>query len=553
MLNDHLADISAEQMETALHIIELHERYTREFDLFNLPQLKEMAEEELRLAQQIGWRCGMIHAHFEVAKCLSGTADLNGAITHLASALALTEARDGTPIVAAITSNLARYHFDLGNLTTAAGYTLQALSLLSEETDPMGFIRLHGRLSNTYHALGEYDKAIDYATRTRDLARNHGFVHFEANALLVLSMSCIANRDHNQALSFIDESLALYEQYGFDATACPALLTIAAILADTGEIQRATQCVEKGIEIARQMANSSYEASGIHTLGVIREHQGDLDQACSHYETAYKVFLSIGSREKAAIVLNTLGTAERERGRTMEAINRHRQALEMAKQINARLPLSTAHLRLYECLKEAGDIPIALEHIEQHYKLRDEIFTEESDKRLNEVKVRYELDKAQSRAEIEHLRAEQLQYQLDAKQHELTATAMSLARQSELLGRFRNDLRQIMRDSSEPLHIVRKFREKLQELPCEAIDWTRFEAEFQGTYPEFRAKLMQNYPMLTKMEVRICSLVKVRLTTMDISQLLCLSERTVENHRMNIRKKMELGKGEDLYELLAGI
>jgi DNA-binding CsgD family transcriptional regulator len=130
---------------------------------------------------------------------------------------------------------------------------------------------------------------------------------------------------------------------------------------------------------------------------------------------------------------------------------------------------------------------------------------------------------------------------------------MSLARQSELLGRFRNDLRQIMHDSSEPLQIVRKFREKLKELPCDSIDWTKFEAEFQRTYPEFRAKLMEKYPSLTKMEVRICSLVKVRLTALDISQLLCLSERTVENHRMNIRRKMELGKGEDLYELLAGI
>jgi DNA-binding CsgD family transcriptional regulator len=65
--------------------------------------------------------------------------------------------------------------------------------------------------------------------------------------------------------------------------------------------------------------------------------------------------------------------------------------------------------------------------------------------------------------------------------------------------------------------------------------------------------LEEKYPMLTKMEVRICSLVKVRLTTLDISQLLCLSERTVENHRMNIRKKIGLGQRKDLYELLAEI
>jgi hypothetical protein len=63
----------------------------------------------------------------------------------------------------------------------------------------------------------------------------------------------------------------------------------------------------------------------------------------------------------------------------------------------------------------------------------------------------------------------------------------------------------------------------VQELSSESIDWTKFEAEFQGTYPGFRTKLMY------------------------------LSERSVERHRYSIRKKLGLNGGEDLHTLLAAI
>jgi DNA-binding CsgD family transcriptional regulator len=195
----------------------------------------------------------------------------------------------------------------------------------------------------------------------------------------------------------------------------------------------------------------------------------------------------------------------------------------------------------------------ALEHFEKHQELRARIFTEESNKQLNELRVLRDLEKAESRAEIERLKAERLEQQLDAKQRELAATAMHLARQTETLGRFRNDLRYIIRESSDSIVIVKSIKLKLEELPCESIDWGKFESEFQETYPEFTAKLVKKYPSLTKMEARICSLVKLQLTTPDIAQLLCVSDRTVENHRMHIRKKMELKKGVELHDVLTGI
>jgi DNA-binding CsgD family transcriptional regulator len=55
------------------------------------------------------------------------------------------------------------------------------------------------------------------------------------------------------------------------------------------------------------------------------------------------------------------------------------------------------------------------------------------------------------------------------------------------------------------------------------------------------------------MELKVCSLLKLKLTSADMAKLLCLSERSIEFHRLNIRKKLGLKRGQDLGDILAGI
>ncbi|MDY6857393.1 MAG: helix-turn-helix transcriptional regulator [Thermodesulfobacteriota bacterium] len=48
---------------------------------------------------------------------------------------------------------------------------------------------------------------------------------------------------------------------------------------------------------------------------------------------------------------------------------------------------------------------------------------------------------------------------------------------------------------------------------------------------------------LTPTEIRITNLIKHGKTTKEISNILCLSNRTVETHRYNIRKKLAIHNG----------
>ena len=120
----------------------------------------------------------------------------------------------------------------------------------------------------------------------------------------------------------------------------------------------------------------------------------------------------------------------------------------------------------------------------------------------------------------------------------------------ELLDRFRGQVLEVFREMGEPITALKKIREKLKDLPKQEIDWTKLETEFAGAHPEFRTKLLQIYPQLTSQQVKMCLLIHLNLKNHEIARLASLSERSVEKHRLNIRRLMKLKNGEDLAEAL---
>src|SRR4051812_39172716 len=107
------------------------------------------------------------------------------------------------------------------------------------------------------------------------------------------------------------------------------------------------------------------------------------------------------------------------------------------------------------------------------------------------------------------MKAQQAEASPRPNERELANTASSLGAQTELLSNFRTDLRKSGQrpDQYEPETVIKQVRERLKELPCEMIDFGKFEAQFATVHPEFRAKLELTYPELSPAEVRMCMLL----------------------------------------------
>ena len=121
------------------------------------------------------------------------------------------------------------------------------------------------------------------------------------------------------------------------------------------------------------------------------------------------------------------------------------------------------------------------------------------------------------------------------------------------LRRLRAKLDETLAEARIAEHAVQQVRKTLQEIPTHVIDWERFEREFRRLHPHFASALLGEYPSLTRAEIAICCMVRLGMSSRDMAALLMQSERTVESHRIRIRRTMGLGRGANLQVLLGTI
>ncbi len=69
----------------------------------------------------------------------------------------------------------------------------------------------------------------------------------------------------------------------------------------------------------------------------------------------------------------------------------------------------------------------------------------------------------------------------------------------------------------------------------------------------FGVKLSDRKTKLTPREIEICDMIRNGLTNKEIASLLRISIRTIEKHRANIRKKLDINKDDNLLSFLQSL
>ena len=150
------------------------------------------------------------------------------------------------------------------------------------------------------------------------------------------------------------------------------------------------------------------------------------------------------------------------------------------------------------------------------------------------------------------LRNEKLQEDVLTKSQELANSTMNLIRKNEVLSDILDGLVEVKKG------LGTRFPEKYYQLLVRRIksnlsssdDWRLFETNFNQVHNQFFKSLKKDYPDLTPGELKLAAYLKMNLSTKEISPLLHISQRSVENKRYRLRKKMGLEKDQNLVDFL---
>jgi len=165
----------------------------------------------------------------------------------------------------------------------------------------------------------------------------------------------------------------------------------------------------------------------------------------------------------------------------------------------------------------------------------------QKDKELLAVK----LAKEKTQLEREKQEKEIIELELKLKQKELTTNAMSLLQKKEQYGNLINQLSEIKGDATVNKQALSGI---ISEAKASLVNynWKEFQLVFEKVHNGFYDKLLERFPNITPNEKRLCALLKLGMTSKDISAITHQSVHSIVIARSRLRKKLGLQKDQNL-------
>lgn len=185
-----------------------------------------------------------------------------------------------------------------------------------------------------------------------------------------------------------------------------------------------------------------------------------------------------------------------------------------------------------------------------HEKTKTEALKAKKMLELELEQLKLQRDKEQINKDRIHLQEEVLN-----NSKELANYTMLLIKKKDIFNEITTDLKEL-KDYVKNDDSRKKLLQIFQKLNTHKIGEEYlevFDVNFEKVHHNFFEELKKLNPTLTKRELRLCAFVKMNLTNKEISPLLNISLRGVENARYRIRKKLEVAHEDNFVAFLENV
>ncbi|MBK8054319.1 MAG: hypothetical protein IPK35_13910 [Saprospiraceae bacterium] len=159
----------------------------------------------------------------------------------------------------------------------------------------------------------------------------------------------------------------------------------------------------------------------------------------------------------------------------------------------------------------------------------------------------------ESQEEIIRLQNEKLQAEIAFKNQELTSYTYHLVSKNELISEIKKAIQKLGPKFENDKELKREFKTIMQLTDQNAgidADWDNFVKSFDQVHSEFFKRLTEKYNNLSSNDYKMCTYLRLNLTTKEIATLMNISIRSVETNRYRLRKKLGLHPEANLTQYL---
>ncbi|WP_157491540.1 tetratricopeptide repeat protein [Maribacter thermophilus] len=333
----------------------------REICYYDQDSLLKLSKETIKLSQAIDYKKGEAKGLINLGSYFSDTGKQEEAITHFKEALSISESIGDYDILLRAKNFLAiEYEYD-DQYAKAIKQYLDGIEIAKQHQLDTWLSTFYVNTSNHYHDQKEYEQAIHFLTKAKELNVKAGNDKVTAVTMANLVSAYIELGDLKKASENIGESIRLLEELGL-----------------------------------REWLTYAYELKA--NIYLKKEQYGS---ALSWFKKSEKIHDSIAQIRYKIPLFNDmaktyLGLRDYEKSETYAL-----RALEFAKELNNIEGKAKSIKILYDIKKETEDPIQALAYLEAYKRVEDTINKRKNEKELRILKSKLEFDQEKERYLVE--------------------------------------------------------------------------------------------------------------------------------------------------------
>lgn len=335
-------------------------------------------------------------------------------------------------------------NYKLSNYVSARYSLIESAAICDKIKDELGSAKAHNIIGQTYYFEGEFDKALEHNSISLDLRAKHddkeGVAHnynnfaniylslgdnplsvdYYQKALTIFqeledeyAIGMVYNNmgamyfrldDHDKALELFKNTMKISEKLNHRHLYATSLNNIANIYHHQGKDEESIEIDLKAVEIQRQIGDKYGEALSLGNLGASYNSMGINDKAIDCLTESISMRQTIGDKageSEASLELGKLYMKLKKPNRAKSFIE---NAIEIAGSLKLYTQLYICHQVYSDLLEQSGEFEKALAHHKLFYQYWKEVFSDESDKKMKNLQVLYEVDKQKKETEIYRLK-----------------------------------------------------------------------------------------------------------------------------------------------------
>ena len=326
-------------------------------------------------------------------------------VSYAQQALSLAKELEYQKGVATALQNMGVNYLELGKLKEAFENNKQALSIFEKLQDPTGICESLINIGLVYNEFGQNDKAMDYMCRMMEIAEEHQDTVRIIKGYINKSKILEDTGDHSTSLEYLKKAEELSEYANDYVNLAIIYLNQSVNFSRSKDYKKAQKYLEKAEAICRETGNNSTLLFCYLNIGVNYQQQGNVERAMEYYNRGLELSDKLGDKSRAVLLNYNIGMLYLGQGRYREAESYLSKTLNLATENETRLDLLYAYWGLSSFYEATHKYKQSLEYIKKYDEVANELFSDNSQKRISAIQAAYEVRKKDR--EMELLKQEQ--------------------------------------------------------------------------------------------------------------------------------------------------